>query len=136
MKRLSPILFLALFLPLSLSCTRDTTYKLAGAYEGRILVAQDKEMMERMIDCAITGKCEHLSVMELLPSRKVFLVEAGAEVVMRGGLFSFSNARMVRILEGEHSGQTGWVYDRMLCDDRSSVSSQFAFARIYLTANN
>jgi hypothetical protein len=136
MKRLSPFLFLALLLLSSLSCTPDTTYTLAGTYEGSILVAQDKEMMERMVDCAITHKCEHLSVMELLPSKKVFLVEAGTEVAMSGGLFSFSNARRVHILEGEHSGQDGWVYDRMLCADRSSIPSQRAFARVYLTSSN
>jgi hypothetical protein len=136
MKRLFFILSLALFLPFLLSCTRDTTYTLAGSYEGKILVAQDKELMERMIECAITGKCEHLSVMELLPNRRVFLVDAGTEVAMRGGPFSFSNARKVHILEGERSGQDGWVYDRMLCEDRSSVPSQLAFARLYLTDTN
>ena len=136
MKKFFPVLSLALLLPLLLSCTRDTTYTLAGSYEGRILVAQDQGMMEQMIECAITGRCERLSVMELLPTRKVFLVDAGTEVAMRGGLFSFSNARRVHILEGEHSGQDGWVYDRMLYKDRSSVPSQLAFARVYLTSTN
>jgi hypothetical protein len=96
------VLSLALLLTLVLSCTRDTSYTLAGAYEGRILVTQDQAMMERMIECAITGKCEHLSVMELLPTRRVFLIDAGTEVAMRGGLFSFSNARRVHIFVEGH----------------------------------
>jgi hypothetical protein len=120
MKRLLSILFLACLPLISLSCTRDATYILAAAYSDRILVAEDKEMIERMIECAVTGKCAHLSVMELLPSRKAFLVEAGTKVAARGGLFSFSNARKVHILEGKHSGEDGWVYDRMLCQDRSA----------------
>ena len=71
--------------------------------------------------------------MELLPSRKVFSVESGTKVVIKGGLFSFSDARKIHILEGQHSGENGWVYDRMLYPDQSNVSSQLAFASIYRT---
>ena len=136
MNRLPRILFLVLLPLVLLSCTREENYTVAAACDGRILVAQDKDTMERLIDCAITGKCEHLAVMELLPSRKVFLVEAGTTVAMKEGLFSFSNARKVHILEGDHHGEDGWVYDRMLSQDRSSVPYQLAFARIYRTSAN
>ncbi len=136
MNRLPLILFLALLPLILLSCTREESYTVAAAYDGRILIAQDRDTMERMIDCAITGKCAHLSVMELLPSRKVFLVEAGTTVATRDGLFSFSNARKVHILEGEHRGEDGWVYDRMLSQDRGSIPYQVAFARIYHTSAN
>jgi hypothetical protein len=136
MNRLPRILFLALLPLFLLSCTREENYTVAAAYDGRILIAQDKDTMERMIDCAITGKCGHLSVMELLPGGKVFLLQAGTSVAMRGGLFSFSNARKVHILEGEHRGEDGWVYDRMLCQDQSSVPFQVAFARVYRTSAN
>jgi len=47
------------------------------------------------------------SVMELLPSRKAFLVEAGTKVAVRGGLVPSSNARMVHILEGKHGSEKG-----------------------------
>ncbi len=136
MKRLSPVLLLA-FLPFfSLSCTHDTTYTLAGAYEGRILVAQEKEMMERMVDCAVARRCDHLSIMELLPSGRVFLVEAGTEVTTAEGPLAFSDIRKVRIQDGDHRGETAWVYDRMLHQDRRSVHYQHAFARLYLMGTN
>lgn len=133
MKWIVSILFLALLPTFSISCSQDKTYNVAAGHDSRILVAHDRETMERMIECAITNKCSHLSVMELLPSQKVFLVEAGTKVAMKGGLFSFSNARRVHILEGTHSGQDGWVYDRMLCQDRTSTPYQLAFARMYGT---
>ena len=133
MKWLLSIPFLALLPLIPLSCTQDTNYTIAAVYDSRILVAQDKETMERMIECAITRNCDGLSVMELLPSRKVFFVESGTKVVMRGGMFSFSDARRVHILEGQHSGEEGWVYDRMLYPDQSNVPYQLAFASIYQT---
>lgn len=133
MKWIISVLFLALLTAFSISCSQDTTYNLAAGRDSRILVAHDKETMERMIECAITSKCSHLSVMELLPSQKVFLVEAGTKVAMEGRPFSFSNARRVHILEGDHRGQDGWIYDRMLCQDRTSTSYQLAFARMYGT---
>ncbi len=136
MNRLGRLLFLALLPLVLVSCTHESTYTVAAAFDGRILVAQDKDTMERMIDCAITGKCAHLSVMELLPSQKVFLVEAGTTVSVRDGLLSFSNARRIHVLEGEHQGKDGWIYDRMLCEDRSSVPYQVAFARLYRTSAN
>ena len=133
MKRFLAILLVAALPLISLSCTSDVTYTIAAAYDDRILVSQDKEMMERMIECAVTGKCAHLCVMELLPSRRVFTVEGGTKVEVKERLFSLSNARRVRILEGEHSGEDAWVYDRMLCQDRSSAPYQAAFARLYRT---
>ena len=131
---LPSILFLALLPLISLSCTCDATYTLSAASGDRIPVAQDKETIERMIDCGITGKCVRPSVMELLPSRKAFLVDAGTKVAVRGGSFSFSNARKVHILEGKHSGEEGWVYDRMLSQGRSSVPARTAHADIMMPA--
>ena len=105
-------------------------YTVTTVYDSRILVAQDKETMERVIDCAITHGCEPGFVMELLPSRKVFFVESGTKVVATGGLFTFSDAIKVHILEGEHNGEYAWVYDRMLFQDKSNVPYQLAFASI------
>ena len=133
MKWLFSILFFALLPLVPLSCTQDTNYTVTAVYDSRILVSQDKETMERMIYCAITRNCDGLSVMELLPSRKVFFVESGTKVVIKEGLFSFSDARRVHILEGRHSGEDGWVYDRMLYPDQSNVPYQLAFASIYQT---
>ena len=45
--------------------------------------------------------------------------------------FSLSDVKKVRILDGEHSGKEGWVYERMLCKDQSSPADQLAFARLY-----
>jgi hypothetical protein len=45
--------------------------------------------------------------MELLPSRKAFLVEAGTKVAVRGGLVPSSNARKVHIMEGKHGSEKG-----------------------------
>ncbi len=131
MKRIGSLLFLALLPLTSQFCTRDATYVVMPSYDGRILFAHDKETMERMIDCAITGRCDRLSIMELLPTRRVFLVDGGTKVATSEGFFSLSNVRRVRILEGVHGGEEGWVYDRMLCRDRSSGSYQAAFARLY-----
>ena len=44
--------------------------------------------------------------------------------------FSLSDVKKVRILDGEHSGKEGWVYERMLCRT-SSPADQLAFARLY-----
>ncbi len=74
--------------------------------------------MERLIDCAITRNCDHLSAMELLAKRKVFRVETGTKVLVNYGL-TFSRARKIRILEGEYSGKEGWVYEGTLRPDRS-----------------
>jgi arabinogalactan endo-1,4-beta-galactosidase len=51
-------------------------------------------------------------------------------VVTTGGLFTFSDAIKVHILEGEHNGEYAWVYDRMLYQDKSNVPYQLAFASI------
>ena len=131
MKWLLSSLLLALLSLIPLSCTQDTNYTVTAVYDSRILVSQDKETMERMIDCAVTRNCDGLSVMELLPSRKVFFVESGTKVALKGGPFSFSDARKVRILEGQHSGEYAWVYDRMLYPDQSNAPYRLAFASIY-----
>ena len=128
MKISSLFLLLASFLLLSLSCTQEANYTVTAAYDSRVLVAQDKETMERLIECAVTRECKPWSVMELLPSRKAFFVESGTRVAAAGGLFTFSDAIKVHILEGEHSGEYAWVYDRMLYQDTSSVPYQLAFA--------
>jgi hypothetical protein len=86
--------------------------------------------MERMIECGITGKCDGLYVMELLPSGKVFSVKAGTKVMTRDR-FSFSSARKIHILEGECSGKEGWVYERVLYAARSNVPFQQAFASLH-----
>jgi len=86
--------------------------------------------MERVVECAITRECAPGFVMELLPSRKVFFIESGTRVPMSGGLFSFSDAIKVHILEGEHRGEDAWVYDRMLYPDKGNISYQLAFEAI------
>ena len=120
----------SLLFVLTLSCSRDTTLTLSSTYDARVLVAQDKVVMERIIDCAVTRTCDRLPVMELLPSGNVFLVATGTKVMMRDS-FSLSDVKKVRILDGEHSGKEGWVYERMLCEDQSSPADQLAFARLY-----
>jgi hypothetical protein len=115
-----------------LSCSQDGHYTVASV-DNRILVAQDKETMEQMIDCAMTHRCEGLSIMKLLPSRKVFFVESGTTVRIEGSLFSFSDARRVQILGGEYGGKEGWVYDKMLYQDRSNIPYQLAFAGAWRT---
>jgi hypothetical protein len=103
----------ALLLASSLSCSHDTTFTLSSIYNGRALVAEDRDTMERLIDCAITRTCDGLSAMDLLAKRKVFRVETGTKVMVKDG-FTFSMARKIRILEGEHNGKEGWVYERTL----------------------
>jgi hypothetical protein len=44
--------------------------------------------------------------MELLAKGKVFRVETGTKVMVNYG-FTFSRARKIRVLEGEHSGKEG-----------------------------
>jgi hypothetical protein len=136
MKRTALILVLVLFPLVFLSCTKQTSYTVAATHDDKILVAQSKETMEYLIDCSITRNCPRVPVMELLYDRKVFFVEAGASVELGNSLFSLSNARKVRVLTGEHSGQYCWVYDRMLYHDRSSLPYQLAFARISETGSN
>ncbi len=133
MKISSLFLLLASFMLLSASCTQEANYTVTAVYDSRILVAQDKETMERVIDCAITGECKPGFVMELLPGRKVFFVESGTKVVIRGGLFTFSDAIKVHILDGEHGGIDAWVYNRMLYQDKGNVPYQLAFASICQT---
>jgi hypothetical protein len=131
MKWFSSALFSALFFLSLASCTQDAHYTVAATFDNRILVSQDKETMERMIECAITRRCEGLSIMELLPSRKVFFVESGTKVVIKGGFFSFSDARRVHILQGPHHDEDCWVYDRMLYQDQGNAPYQLAFASMY-----
>jgi hypothetical protein len=130
MKVLSSVIVFAVLLAFVLSCSQNTTFTLSSAYGTKVLVAHDKDVMERMIACGITGECDGLCVMELLPSGKVFSVKAGTKVMVRDG-FSFSHARKIHILEGECSGKEGWVYDRALYEAHSDVPFQQALARLY-----
>ena len=130
MKALSSILLFVVLVALTVSCSHDTTFTLSSAQGIKVPVAQDKAVMERMIDCAIVGKCEGVCTMELLPGGEVFFVRAGTRVMTTGGL-SFSSARKIRVLEGECSGKEGWVYDRMLYAAPSNVPYQRAFASLY-----
>jgi len=120
MKLLSSVMLLVFILTFTPSCSRDTTFRLSNAYGTKVLVAQDQDVVDRMIECGISGKCEGLCVMELLPSGKIFSVRAGTRVIARGG-FSFSSVRKIHILEGEYSGKEGWVYERLLSETRSDV---------------
>ena len=106
----------ALLLVFCVSCSRDATFTLSSAYQGRALVAEDKDTMERIIDCAITQNGDHLA-MDLLPKGNVFRVAAGTRVKVAGFAFSPSRARKIRILEGENSGKVGWVYAALLRPD-------------------
>ncbi len=130
MKALSSILLVVVLVALAISCSHDNTLTLSSASGIKVPVAQNKDVMERMIDCAVTGKCEGVCTMELLPTGEVFFVRVGTRVMMTGG-FSFSSARKVRVLEGECSGKEGWVYDRMLYAAPSNAPYQRAFASLY-----
>jgi hypothetical protein len=127
------VIILSLLSVTFLSCTRDTNYTLS-ATDVRILILKDKEMMEYLIDCSITRQCTRIPVMELLYNKKAFLLEAGTNVTMTDRPFSFSHAKSIHVLEGVHSGQDGWVYDRMLYRDPNIAHYQMAFARVCRTA--
>jgi hypothetical protein len=130
MKALISTIVFVVLLSLTVSCGRDTTLVLSSAHDAVVLVAQEKEVMEHLIDCAITGVCNRPSAAELLPSRGVFLVSAGTRVAVNVG-FTFSAARKIHILEGDYSGREGWVYERMLCKDVDSLRRQQTFARLF-----
>lgn len=123
------LIFLVLSLLFFSSCGRDVICTLSNVHDSQVLVAEDKGVMEGMIDCAFTRDCDHRSVMGLLPSQKVFLVEPGTRVMVSSG-FTFSSARKIHLLEGPYSGREGWVYGRMLSGDPGSVPFQQAFARL------
>ena len=108
---------LALPLLFCLSCSRNTTFTVSSPYQGRVLVAEDKDTMERIIDSTITRNGDPLLVMELLPNGKVFRVADGTKVRVEGFAFFSSRARKIRILEGENSGKEGWVYTAVLRPD-------------------
>ncbi len=130
MKVLSSTLLFVVLVALTLSCSHETTFTLSSAYGIKVPITQNKDLMERMIDCAITGKCDGLCTMERLPSGEVFFVKVGTRVMTTGGL-SLSSARKIRVLDGECSGKEGWIYDRMLYAAPSNVPYQRAFASLY-----
>ncbi len=130
MKLLPSAVLLAVLLTCSLSCSRHETLTLSNTCGSRVLVARDKDVMERVVECGISGKCDTLCTMELFPSGKVFSVEAGTKVMASVG-FSFSKVRKIRILEGEFNGREGWVYELVLYQAHSNVPFQKAFARRY-----
>ncbi len=112
------LLFLfVLVLPFCVSCSRDTTFTVSSLYQGRVLVAEDKDTMENIIYSAITRNGDPRLVMELLPTGKVFRVATGTKVKVEGFTFSLSQVRKVRILEGENSGKEGWIYAAVLRPD-------------------
>ncbi len=122
MKLLSSVVLLAVFLTFTQSCSRDATFTLSNTCGTEVLVAQDKEVMERIVECGITGTCAGLCTMELFPSGKVLSVKAGTRVTASVG-FSFSKVRKIRILEGEFKGKEGWVYELVLYGGHSTVRS-------------
>ena len=124
MKLSSPVLLIVQLSLSLLSCTQEATYTVTGVYDDRILVSQNKETMERVIECAVTRECQPGFVMELLPTRKVFFLKSGTKVTTRVGLFAFSDAIKVHILDGEHRGEDAWVYDRMLYEALPPDQSQ------------
>jgi hypothetical protein len=130
MSRIISVIFLFLLPLFSFSCTRDTTFTVSAANHDKILVAKDKATMEYLIDCSITHNCERVPVMSLLYDRQVFILDGGSKVTLTERFLSFSHAKRVHVLEGAHTGQDGWVYDRMLFHDRSLVPYQLAFARL------
>jgi len=111
----------ALVLASSLSCSRDTVFTLASLSGDTVLVSEDRETMERLIECAVTGACGGLSARALLAARKVFRVPCGTKVTLRDG-FTLAKTRSIRVLDGEYAGKDGWVYERMLIPDRGSLS--------------
>ena len=129
MKILFFLMAFGLLLAFAVSCS-DTIFTLSTECDRTVLIAQDKDTMEHMIDCGITGKCD-LSMMELLYKGKVFRVDAGTRV-MAANSFTSSDARKVKILDGDHSGKSGWVYERMLIapDQVNGSPVQLAFCRL------
>jgi hypothetical protein len=130
MKCTALVLLVVALTIVSISCSRQTSYSVAAAYDDKVLVAQDKETMEYLIDCSVTRSCPPVPIMKLIYERKVFFIEAGATVKISGSPFSFSDAKKIEVLTGEHNGQYCWVYNRMLYRDRDNMPYQLAFARI------
>jgi hypothetical protein len=95
------------------SCEGDRIVPLSSAYGDRVFVAQDRETMESLIDSFITGKRSDGEFIRLLSSQKVFSVGAGRKVlVLEGGYFA--RTKKVRVLEGRHKDDCGWVYEVVL----------------------
>ena len=128
MKLLAYAILLAVLLACSLSCSRHETLTLSNTCGSRVLVAQDKDLMERVVECGLSGKCDSLCTMELFPSGKVFSVAAGTKVLASIG-FSLSKVRKIRVLEGEFSGREGWVYELVLYQARSNAPFQQTVTR-------
>jgi len=112
---------IVLALASSLSCNRDTVLTVASVSDATVLISEDQETMERIIECSIARACGELSVTALLAARKVFRVPCGTKVTLYDG-FTFGNTRKIRVLEGEHAGRDGWVYERMLAPACSGLS--------------
>ena len=103
----------ALILTIAFSCEGDRGYRLSSASGNRIYVAQDKVIMEQIIEDGIRLHADSASTAHLVAEGRVFSVGDGRKVARLEG-FSFSQATKIRILEGSHAGQEGWVYERML----------------------
>ena len=112
---------IALVLASSLSCSRDAVFIVASVSGDTVLVSEDRETMERIIECAITRTCGELSAMALLAAGKVFRLPCGTKVKLRDG-FTFAKARKIRVLDGKHAGKDGWIYERVLIPYDSSLS--------------
>ncbi len=103
----------ALVLVWGVSCTRQTTFTLSYGDNRSVIVAEDLETMRKLIEVSATGKYEDLSLADLFSKQKVFLVQAGTKVEVKGAHLFGRNVR-IHILEGEHSGMDGWVHKNML----------------------
>jgi hypothetical protein len=132
--RLSVLMVGIFIVSLSLvSCGRDSVYRVSSLSGGDVIVAQEKDTMESIIDCAIARRCKDVSVMEMLRNGKVFRVDPGTRVVTMER-FAFSEARKVRVLEGDGSGRSGWVFDRVLVADEPGTIVNRATASLGATS--
>ena len=103
-----------MFIPLYLfSCQGHTTHTLSSLSGSEIFVGYDRKTIEHMIDCGITHHCADVRPMELLLQHRLFCAEDGTKVAVLEG-FSFSPVRKIRILQGIHTGEVGWVSEQML----------------------
>ena len=114
---------IALALASLLSCSHSGELTLASPSGDAVFISQERETMERLIECALTQECGEISLMALLAQRKVFRVTCGTRVELQDA-FTFSSVRRIRVLDGQYAGKNGWVYERMLCADLGSSTSQ------------
>ena len=77
------------------------------------LAADEKEIMEQVIDCMLASRCDSRLMMKQFASGSLLFIESGTKVVTNDRL-NLSDVRRVRILGGPYEGREVWVQERVL----------------------